>query len=747
MFFFEKKNQKTFALAPPRPRSNRATYAQEQKFFASFLQKRRTSSSALLLFALSGTACACFFGVPWQLSESRRDTLATAPANSFAWEASRLAPSGAGPKAVETPNAGDDAFTQARDAAEKAGLTPAQQSLLASMRAAASGQAAFVAGAALPSAIRFYTAGAVAFHQQDWPGAAAFMRGVVALPPAQAASRAVWANYMLGRALVKSGDGAGAAAAFAQTRALAAHGEPDPLGLAAASLGEEAKSHLDAGDRPGAVALYAAQAAAGSDSAVQSLRLVAERIMAHKDQLPDAVRDPLTQRLLVVHALALTGDYLHALHSGGTENEISYDGFFPADELNLERLHDLTAAIAQSGSAGAPLDRLASLSYRLGDYATAKTLAEKAPGPLAQWVRAKLALQAGDQAAAAHFFAAALQAASAADAAASLEPSSAVLLRGETSTMTLARGDFTQAMAVLWPVAKTYWSDVAYLAERVLTTTELKNFVDAHAPAPALWPAPGTAWEIEPVRRIRDLLARRMMRDGDYDTALAYFPPPATDQPDTPANAAAFIRAIRLGHSAFWASDRAAALWQAASLLRHSGMEIMGTELDPDQTIIGGALEHAFGPDPDQLFKQAGMFVPAERARFSASAPVPDARFHYRYRAVDRALEAADLIPARSQAFAAMLCHASGWMLQTNAPDRARTIYRTYVTRGAIVPFATHFGFNCPEPDFAALGATRRRVIEAGARDAVHRHKWALGAGFGVAVVGAIGYGVKRRRK
>jgi hypothetical protein len=40
MFFFEKKNQKTFASLYPWPISNWATYAQGPKFFASFFQKR-----------------------------------------------------------------------------------------------------------------------------------------------------------------------------------------------------------------------------------------------------------------------------------------------------------------------------------------------------------------------------------------------------------------------------------------------------------------------------------------------------------------------------------------------------------------------------------------------------------------------------------------------------------------------------------------------------------------------------------
>jgi hypothetical protein len=42
MLFFEKRNQKTFARLVPRELTLRqVTKAQEQKFFASFLQKRR----------------------------------------------------------------------------------------------------------------------------------------------------------------------------------------------------------------------------------------------------------------------------------------------------------------------------------------------------------------------------------------------------------------------------------------------------------------------------------------------------------------------------------------------------------------------------------------------------------------------------------------------------------------------------------------------------------------------------------
>lgn len=55
-------------------------------------------------------------------------------------------------------------------------------------------------------------------------------------------------------------------------------------------------------------------------------------------------------------------------------------------------------------------DRLAALAYRTGRFGMARRLVEHASGPLAAWVRAKLALQEGDIARAAAFYAAAAQA-------------------------------------------------------------------------------------------------------------------------------------------------------------------------------------------------------------------------------------------------------------------------------------------------------------------------------------------------
>jgi tetratricopeptide (TPR) repeat protein len=716
---------------------------------------RRNSVLAvgLGLMSIATAAEACFFGVPWQLFDHRSEIRQATPVNSFAWEAEHLVPVSVH---QDAPVDANDSYDVQREAAEKRGLGAAQLAALAAMRAAPDAQAAWAAGGELPDAIRLYTAGGVAFAHGDSGSASKYFAAVLGLPPGKAASRSVWAAYMLGRMSAKAGDARAAGMYFGKTRELAAQGAADPLRLATASLGDEARLRLDAADTPGAVALYAEQAAARSSEAVQSLRMVAEGIMANPDRLEAAVRDRLTQRLLVVHALALTGDYLHALHTGGTEYEIGYDGFFPPDDTTRDSrtasLQKLFDAIRASGVAVAGTDRLAALAYELADFASAKALAESSNTPLALWIQAKVALENDDEQEGAKLMAQALRTTAEGQAAGSLEPSSVGLLHGEASVWDLGRGDFSQAMSVLWPVAKTYWGDVAYLAERVLTTDELRAFVDAHAPEPE--PPPAQAYRIDPVDELRGLLARRLMRDGRYQEALGYFDHVRKDDPDIRADAAAFAAALDRSRTAFWAVDRAQAGWVAATLLRNRGMEMMGTETSPDNAgFEGGELQAGYGPGPggpSQQQQYAGAVGQNELVRYDASRAAPDLRYHYRYLAADQAVAASAELPPRTQAFAAMLCTASEWMFSSGATQKARAIYSLYLKAGAVVPFATHFGHACPAPRFQDVTKTQVKLIWTAVRDVTHRHGgrfFVLGlvAVSGV-IISAISLRMRRRR-
>ena len=135
----------------------------------------------------------------------------------------------------------------------------------------------------------------------------------------------------------------------------------------------------------------------------------------------------------------------------------------------------------------ADADRVAALAYRVGRYDLAQALAERLDTALAWWVRAKLAVRQGDTERAAHAYTQALAAFPRADG--SLEPNAGALLKAEQGVLSLSRGQYVEALDQLyraaahrdgeappdegWPLSP-YWNDAAYVAERVLTTDELK---------------------------------------------------------------------------------------------------------------------------------------------------------------------------------------------------------------------------------------------------------------------------------
>ena len=131
--------------------------------------------------------------------------------------------------------------------------------------------------------------------------------------------------------------------------------------------------------------------------------------------------------------------------------------------------------------------------------------------------------------------------------------------------------------------------------------------------------------------------------------------------------------------------------------------------------VIDGSFEYGYGPDR----RPAGAYVtPLEQARFDATAPSPDRRYHYRYVAVDEAVRAASLLPPRSQAYAAV-----------------PSLYRQYVAHGAVGPFATGFGVACPSPDLAAAARLRWTLPLRRADGPVRRHPLPAVAGAALLLV------------
>jgi tetratricopeptide (TPR) repeat protein len=676
-----------------------------------------------------------------RLLDNRGQSLAELPEGNFNFEISRLGHAIAGLKnvtaATNIPGDGyGDApdYTGQRNTAEQAGLTPEQQALVQQLRSLTDARQVEEQGASLPAEHMFYLAGAVAFNAGDHGLAAEYFQKVLALPADQRALRSTWAAYSLGRALFAMSSEAGAGPdllaqsrnAFEQTRQLSIDGFSDPLELGVASLGEEARVARTAGDWDSAIELYATQNLHGSAVGYSSLKLLmADLMVMPDDQLAVLLKGKAVQQLVTASLISRLG--------------WSFGDQPPSEQKLIKLLQNSTRGSLDNA------DRLAAMNYQQGDYASAKAFLEQAgDGGLAWWLRAKLALRDGDKGAAAAAYAKAAQAFPQNESWGerrtpdwdyeTVQPKCRV--DGESAILALQRGDYLQAFDQLYRSQNIYWYDAATVAERVLTLDELKQYVDTQVPAP-----PPLSQQdrdnyvpLSVAANLRNLLGRRLLREGRYDEAPEYF-----DNSDLQAKARWYGQLREEAESKWWPTKRAFAYYYAATVARYDGMELLGYEMSPDYATFGGnySLE---APD----LKVGPLIAEGEVQRRQATVAQPDERFHYRYIATALASKAADHLPHTSQAFASVLCKASTW--GTSLQEQS-AFYRRYVEEGPYVIWAGDFGHQCQDPDFQS--ADKRYVTQAtdAARSVLRPYKKPLQIGAVLAITAAALLLISRRRR
>jgi len=227
----------------------------------------------------------------------------------------------------------------------------------------------------------------------------------------------------------------------------------------------------------------------------------------------------------------------------------------------------------------------------------------------------------------------------------------------EISLERLARRQFVEALDALLHSSPVYWMDVAYVAERVLTLPELVEYVDRHCPPSTPLPADlapvSDADELSafeaarqatpkypPAERIRYLLARRLVRANRCADARRYFPPdwlPLFDR--------FLVGRLEADRGDRSTEQRAWGLLEAARMTRRYGLELLGTEVEPDWRIHDGNFEwgvtlatrstlttNALGPSLEEI------------ARAQAHRATPERRWHYRHTAAVLAQDAARLL-------------------------------------------------------------------------------------------------------
>ena len=698
----------------------------------------------LLCLSLSlplGSALACGPDFPMRLLDNRGQTMSELPEGNFNFELSRLGKTIAGLKnvtaATYNPNesyAESTETVEQREKAEQVGLKPEQQALVKQLRGLTDARQVEAQGASLPAEIRLYVAGAVAFATGNHQLAVEYFDRLLALPTDQRSLRSTWAAYSLGRAwfaisteanngvetLEKSRE------AFRQTRQLSIDGFSDPLELGVASLGEEARILRTTGDWAGAIELYEAQNLHGSAVGNTSLK----QLMNELAELPEGELARLLEHKPVQQLV--------------TASLLSRQGWSFGDEPpNEKKLVKLLKNSTRGSLENA--DRLAAVNYQQGDYASAKAFLESAgDGGLAWWLRAKLALRDGDKNAAAAAYAKAAQAFPQTEdwgyrrttdwAYETVQPKCRV--EGESAILALQRGEYLQAFVQLFRSNDVYWFDAAAVAERVLTVDELKQYVDETVPAPAVLSQEerDSYVPLSVAAKLRNLLGRRLLREGHYEAAISYF-----DNPDLQHKARLYAEQRLKADAAWWPTRRASALYNAAWTAREWGMDILGYEVAPDYAVFGGG----FSLENTEL-KVGPLVSEAEVQRQKISEAQPDQRFHYRFVATALASRAADNLPHTSQAFAAVLCNAAGF---NSSLEEQSALYQRYVKEGPYVPWAVDFGNQCPYPDFE--NADKRYVTQVtdSVRATLRPYKWPVQIAAILLVVGTALLLITRRRR
>ena len=541
----------------------------------------------------------------------------------------------------------------------------------------------------LPKEFAEYFRGWIAFKEGRTNDAIKSFEAVLDLPEKERRHKSVWAAYMLGRAR-QDAEPDKAVASFQLARALAKQGFGDPVGLAAESVGWEARAHVIRKRFVRALELYRQQFAAGDHGALVSLKGTAETALNEGGQpLADVAAHPVARRIM-------------------TAMMTSQHSWFVFEELDPEVADwSWMELMEQVGKKDAVLaEQLALRSYQLGNMTRAKLWIDRAAkAPVSEWIRAKILLHSGKLDEAGRLLA-------------SLAPqfprelrctgdpvptrmaeclergwtSGDLRIEAELAVVRLCQGRYSDALDLFMRSGSTI--DGAYVAERVLGLDELKAYVDR------AWPLEFVSAEdlSEPsedatcrehnrravLRRteerrtiIRSLLARRFVRSSRGAEAQTSF----SNEVVEPYGR--MLAGLKKGEDENLPKDeRAKGWWEAAQIMRTNGLELVATEVEPDWAAHAGSSEerpmlwNRMASDELKIFAASKD----EIRRAGANGADPDVRYHYRYQAAFIAMDAAKLLP-NNDALTAKILYTAGCWLKDRDPKVADIFYKALVRR------------------------------------------------------------------
>jgi hypothetical protein len=156
----------------------------------------------------------------------------------------------------------------------------------------------------LPGEFEDYIRGAIAYHSGRLDQAVESWRRLLQRPAEQRHYKSTWAAFMIGKALLKS-DPNEAVNWFEHVRGLAKEGFADSIGLAASSLGWEARAELNRAGYARAIELYLAQRLTGDPAVMRSLQTAcAEAVNSEPDVARKVAQNPTARRVVTAYLVS-----------------------------------------------------------------------------------------------------------------------------------------------------------------------------------------------------------------------------------------------------------------------------------------------------------------------------------------------------------------------------------------------------------------------------------------------------------
>jgi tetratricopeptide (TPR) repeat protein len=247
------------------------------------------------------------------------------------------------------------------------------------------------------------------------------------------------------------------------------------------------------------------------------------------------------------------------------------------------------------------------------------------------------------------------------------------VVQGELGGVLLTQGDFEEALLAFLRARS--WIDAAFVAERCMTADALAAFIRQLPPELLDWDTAKWGSCTRADALLPWLLARRLMREGRPAEAGPFFPEAHRREWELWTSLSAAARPSPDASPDARDDTRALAALNLACLIFTRGMELFGTELEPDVRNEGGAFSWS-GIGPHRTPES----FPGAPPLPEPLPPLPDTRFHYRGLALDAARLAASLADDPDIIAAACLLdghiNALSSYLRNATPDDADPAYK-----------------------------------------------------------------------